>query len=270
MLLNYQLTFNDFRDALGHHTARQIRQRRAKRLKVLRIIFIADIALLVMIVSYSSLGVAMSGRYTVSQLLQYYLSPYALAGVRSLPWIGVFSTVVGAGFAQRKPRTTFWIMLWILLILLGLGGLSGWIALSSPLPKGSLSAMELSHIRTTDLFAWLYMTILWALLTWAVVRRPGQLWKIQSNLHRPKTLQIDADGVVVFDDVSRHIYQWPAIAKLVDSPTAILIYPNEAAYHILPKRAFANQGDVDEFWRLAKEKGESPAQGFRVVPVGQV
>jgi hypothetical protein len=96
---------------------------------------------------------------------------------------------------------------------------------------------------------------------------PRWIWHGSASQKRDKTVHAAGDRLVVSDELSVCIYQWPAVVRLVESADLFLIYPTEQSYQIVPKRAFAAAGEVDAFRVTAAEWELNQTHAFPVTPL---
>jgi hypothetical protein len=97
----------------------------------------------------------------------------------------------------------------------------------------------------------------------------GQLRRIydsHASLHRRTKLEASDAGLVFTDPVSRNELAWNAFVRFVETPTTIMVFEGDLESRIIPKRAFADEGQVAAFRELLKQNISGPVGGFEVMP----
>lgn len=113
------------------------------------------------------------------------------------------------------------------------------------------------------------------LMTWLVIqtvvtsrKRRRTDWEGQSQLHRAKTADISAEGIVVSDGVSRLEYRWEGLAGWTESKTLILIFLSQKRVIFFPKSAFGSEEELAAMRALAELIPNPQATGFAVLGTG--
>jgi len=92
--------------------------------------------------------------------------------------------------------------------------------------------------------------LLFSLLQWTyLVRRLRRTW----NQIDPIELVVDHEGIVATAKGVRSNVQWSRFLRLKESESHFLLYTSADLYHIVPKRGFDGQHDIDVFRELATE-----------------
>jgi hypothetical protein len=97
-------------------------------------------------------------------------------------------------------------------------------------------------------------------------RLTRRMYMAQPSLMRPKTLELSDDEATVSDELSRLTYKWPAFVRFIETRNLFLMYVSEVMFHIVPKRAFDSQCELDEFRQKLREWADARSQGFPVLP----
>jgi hypothetical protein len=91
-------------------------------------------------------------------------------------------------------------------------------------------------------------------------------WDSQPHMHRPFVAEFDDDGVRLAERLSRHEYQWEYFPGRVETENLFVLYVSPLAFHIFPKRAFADDGERAEFATLLRRRVSERTNGFPVIP----
>ena len=96
------------------------------------------------------------------------------------------------------------------------------------------------------------------------------MWESQPQLHRPQSVEVREDGVVIADAVTRAENRWDAFSHVIETANLFLLYTSDYAFHMVPKRAFASEKELRSFRELVRRHiAERPAPAFPVIPVRQ-
>lgn len=94
-------------------------------------------------------------------------------------------------------------------------------------------------------------------------------WDAQPHLRLPQTLAVTSRGLRFEDERAVLDYAWAGLPKFRESETLFLIYVSEVSFHMVPKRAMAEPGQVEAFRQLLEQHvptdGPVPAR-FPVQP----
>jgi hypothetical protein len=166
---------------------------------------------------------------------------------------------------------------WILFFaLLGALYLLSRIAPQSP---SASSANAQAAGRELPFVAILCLTFAPAMITlilFAVLARRLQIKQYtdgQPQLFDPKTFEFDHAGVVITSETTENRLRWPAIVKFTESDHLFLLYISEVMFHMVPKRALAEAGQLEAFvaaLTMHVPRGvllPRPASGFPVQPI---
>jgi hypothetical protein len=272
MQIEFQVTFDDFLDALQHHHVRNARKRREQR-RAMHVVIILDLVLLAVL---GGLFWLLAGRFMLAGMSwRNLVGSTAASAITVLPWIELIAFLTVCGFAQRRPRRALFVLcLSLALVIVSAIAVFSLAGLREPYVvtagTGPVYMRPGASLTLGNLFSWLVLVLLCALSTFTFGLLPRRLWKQQPNLSRPKKAEFRVDGFRVTDDVSNRDYQWPGVDSVVDTPSLVLIYYNKLSFEILPKRAFASDEMITQFWQLAAARGDSMPQGFpvrQVIPV---
>ncbi len=89
-------------------------------------------------------------------------------------------------------------------------------------------------------------------------------WTKHPELHRHKTADISAAGIVVSDLVSRLEYQWPGFVKWEETRHLILLFISETNALMIPKEAFGSAEELNAMRHLANLIPRETSRGFTV------
>jgi hypothetical protein len=276
MQIRYQITFEDYLDACGSHFARQFKAQLAKGRRTRRSLHIFIMVELVLVAL--ALGLLALVRWKVGGQLGWVLqtrillTQLAMTTLTLLPVASLLVLFMTLAFAQKRPRSAVRMMFLAGLGCVVVGAIAFWLVESRRrmfLAAGAPAPFD-SPFNFANLVSWGIVLFLWIALIQALATNWKKNWQRLANQHRPKTANISADGICIGDQESRSQYHWDAIAKVVDTPSLLLIYLDELIFHIVPKRAFADAGQIDALWRYAGEKGEGARQGFAVASVAAI
>lgn len=81
------------------------------------------------------------------------------------------------------------------------------------------------------------------------------------------TWEFDAGGARLTTPVSSATYRWEAFGRLADARGLFILYHRNGNAMIVPKRAFGNEAEQQEFRKLARANVARPVGGFPVVAV---
>jgi hypothetical protein len=124
-----------------------------------------------------------------------------------------------------------------------------------------LATMLLPH--STWLIAVVGLTVA---VVWTRGRRLRLEWEGNTTLRLPKTVDITANVVEVSDSTMKCQYSWSSFVKFEKTKRLFLLYLGPSQPIIIPKRAFANQDEVDALCAMAEAISPSRGYGF---PIGQ-
>jgi hypothetical protein len=107
------------------------------------------------------------------------------------------------------------------------------------------------------------------LALYAQLRAQKMLWKQNPMLQRPKTAEIDANGIVIQDASARLEYQWAAFSKARETKNLFVLFFGPASYVMLPKRAFVMTDEMNAMRALMSFVAQPGAMGFSVATPGE-
>jgi hypothetical protein len=109
----------------------------------------------------------------------------------------------------------------------------------------------------------------WPAAILALARNYQHGWESQPQLHRPQSMEVEEETVVISDAATRAEHRWDAFSHVLETSNLFLLYTSDHAFHMVPKRAFASEQDVRSFRELVRRTiAERPAPAFPVI-VGQ-
>lgn len=221
-------------------------------------------------------GTAVAGAFVVMSLVPLLgaRQPYGLLDIL-IPISTVFMLVLAitlAGSVGWRSRLKLIGGLLGLLVLFGLlyvvlfrlgspsrapGALAG---VSAPRPAWSWGELLAPHL------IWILLFVSFASFTiWYNRRLIRQNWEKQPALQRPHTLEVVEGGVIIDNVLERQECRWPAFVRYAETPHLFLLYPSEISFHMVPKRALADEAQVKEFRALLHEMIENRLRAFPVL-----
>lgn len=93
------------------------------------------------------------------------------------------------------------------------------------------------------------------------------------SLILPKTWEMTEHWIAERSELIQTTMQWEFIRKFLETPTVVLLYPNEQSFYLIPKAAFTSELELAEFMGLLMRKVPNgvmqarEARGFTVQPV---
>lgn len=94
-----------------------------------------------------------------------------------------------------------------------------------------------------------------------VRRRYRQIWSGE----KPLTVDVDARGCVFSTSFTRSEVLWDAFPGYIESENLLLLYLSRTRFTPIPKRAFADIGDLHTFRELLRQNVSEPQIAFPVV-----
>jgi YcxB-like protein len=199
--------------------------------------------------------------------------------------IGIVQEVVprsieGISGAKAARAISAWIMIFALLgvlYLLSRMAPPSRVPSARPAPTGSVNGEpagpELPFVAILCLT--LAPSLVMLLLSAVLARRLQiqQYTQGQPQLFDPKSLEFNEAGVVITSETTENRLRWPAIIKFAESEHLFLLYISEIMFHMVPKRAMAEAGQLEAFVAALTThvpRGvllPRPAGGFPVQPI---
>ena len=119
-----------------------------------------------------------------------------------------------------------------------------------------------------SLFAWLAAIKLTT--TVQKKRQTKNLLISTPSLLLPKTWEMTEDWIAERGELLQTTMKWEYIHKFLETPTVMMLYPNEQSFYLIPKAAFSGEMEYDEFAALLMRKvpnGVMQPRGERGFPV---
>jgi hypothetical protein len=91
-------------------------------------------------------------------------------------------------------------------------------------------------------------------------------WKGQPSLELHQRWDISDAGIKTDNGTTSSEMKWTAFRSFLDQPTLFMLYPSEFSFHMVPKRAFADDAQVEEFRDLLHGHIQPQTQAFPVIP----
>jgi hypothetical protein len=80
-------------------------------------------------------------------------------------------------------------------------------------------------------------------------------------------MTVTDDGLTFSESLARHELKWFAFDRVGESQNLFLIYLSDHSFHMVPKRAFADASEVDEFRATLDNRITRRPTAFPVLPV---
>lgn len=264
MVVNYELTAADFREAAAHHQRSAIRQRLIRRVRKMGVanmvtfatIFLAYFLLRQLIPSMESLERARSQLAQSADILlpafavvAIIVPVQALAGVLRAPnW----RAIGGAALSLLLLAVTLGLLYFS--TTLSTRGVARW-------PSLPLSAVLAPHM------SWLAFVLIVATLIIRTRSLNTRLtWSGQQHLHLPFTMDASVSGLTLVTPNVRNEYSWNGVTAFVETPNLFLIHVSDLAFHIVPKRGFTSAEELDAFRNMLRNLIPSTKPAFEVLP----
>jgi len=91
------------------------------------------------------------------------------------------------------------------------------------------------------------------------------LWDTQPSLHRMKTTDVSAEGVIISDDKTRLQYAWGAFVGWEETKNLFVLKTSSNMASFLPKRAFGGDEELNAMRALCELIPRSSSPAFPVV-----
>jgi hypothetical protein len=109
---------------------------------------------------------------------------------------------------------------------------------------------------------------LWALSRFVLLpRRIARVFTQQKELSAPFEAAIDEAGFHFQNSYGNGRIPWEDFTKWKESKEILLLYRSDIMFHMLPKRLFQNQGEIDTVLERLREKGVPDARKSRSLTV---
>jgi hypothetical protein len=256
--LDFQYTLEDYREAAGAHYARRLdvntKSRRLRRIIALCILGVGALAI--------SLPIAISSDDFRSKLIRMVLSISPL-----LPWIALFvlmsflQTVALKGVAAIR---LFLLSVAAFAAVLGAGAM--WLETRNASPQ----QYDYEHsLDTASWIAWAFFALFWLriFVTYLGDKPFRRIWNGHPQLHSPKTLTIDDEGLVFCDPLITNSYRWPAFARSMETPALFVLYVGDQTFVMVPKRAFKSAQGMEQFRAMIDHYVQGRTRAFPVMPL---
>lgn len=92
-------------------------------------------------------------------------------------------------------------------------------------------------------------------------------WELQTQLHRPLRMEFTAQGAVIETPFSQSRHTWEDFPGARETPMLFLLYISPAQFHLVPKRAFASQEDLEGFRIMVRHLLGPRPSAFPVMPI---
>ena len=92
-------------------------------------------------------------------------------------------------------------------------------------------------------------------------------WDNLPQMHRPRTIEVDDEGVTMAEATSTTRMTWGHFQKFEETPTLFLLYIADRMSDFIPKRAFPDQAAIDAVRELCQQNISPPTSAFPVAPL---
>jgi hypothetical protein len=151
---------------------------------------------------------------------------------------------------------------------------------TSPSGTHALEPPKQGSLETFDYLIgavpWVALCVLLLVMSRSSVAGRGlqQTWDNQPALHRRQTVEATESGIVFTGELSRNDYQWGHFAGFKETANLLLLYQSPYSFHVIPKRAFPTQTDMEIFRRYlltgVKQGFFLPqTSAFPIIPMAQ-
>jgi hypothetical protein len=252
MIIQYQNTFEDFVEATEALTARKAKKRRAN----------AWVSTVVIVVFFFA---ATWFYQTVAHLDQFMvlfqlLAPVAASIAVVAVVICIMSLLAGKvprGAFRAAIRLSFFFLMLIPILVM-------YKFLHTVNPRAPRFILQWTTLLPHTI--WLFFVVWITVVTIKSQRNlRKRLWDEQQYLHRAKTADISAAGVILSDSRSRAEYDWHALVGWQETKTLFVLFPSEHNVVFLPKHAFASDEELEAMRALARFIPVASAPAFAVV-----
>lgn len=80
-------------------------------------------------------------------------------------------------------------------------------------------------------------------------------WKNQSNTARePVEIEITEEGIAKEASSYSSLVRWQAFSKFIETPNLFIVYEGKCLLHIIPKRSFSSNEQIQEFLAILNKK----------------
>lgn len=268
MVVNYELTAADIREAAAHHRRSAVRQRLLRRVR--RTTFGRAVTLGAVLVGYFLVRSAVPQMESFERMR----SPLARTADVALPLVAVAAIFIPIqGLLAGGLRAPNWRAIAASAIsLLSVGFAAGvlyWATMLSGRQVPGLRVLPVSAVLAPHVL-WFGVVALAAVLTARAQRFGVRLaWEGQQHLHLPFTLDASVAGLTVVSSNGRHEYPWRGVTAFVETPNLFLVHVADLAFQIVPKRAFASDEERDAFRNMLRNLIPSDKPAFEVLPAAQ-
>jgi len=268
--IEFQYTFEDLKEANAAHKPKGAEKQRASGGRrvgsiVFFIVFVGTFALLVLSSPEASAG---TGRPVLLDLLMPMLALAVFLG----PWVMARALKARGAKGLVSTRGVVGAIGWVVAAVLL--AVFVWIRRHAPDPADGVVAAERSAWRGIADFVRPHFT--WVVLTGAMCiflirytsRQLLTIWEGAPGLRMPFTLSVSDDGITIAEPLSRHELKWLAFDRVIETQNLFLLYVAEHLFHMVPKRAFADANQVEEFRAMIDNRITRRPTAFPVLPVG--
>jgi hypothetical protein len=198
----------------------------------------------------------------------------------SLLVVGVYWGVVALrtagkrahGFVRPPPPLTnmgvvFPTLLWVFLFAVSLVA-TAYVPASPPTPPQP--PMPLGRLLRTVFLPFVPVVTFVAAAIWMFLRLHGRnitrSFELQLQMHRPGTIQVSQEWVIVTDDAQQTCYRWQAFVGWQETANLFLLYNSFVTFEMVPKRAFPSPEAIQHFTALVRQYIGEGNVGFQVLP----
>jgi hypothetical protein len=175
--------------------------------------------------------------------------------------------VISSLVAGKLPKVTWRGLIFLGVLAMLIAEVFGMRALDHLAHRGVATGISLDWKLLLPHSTWLFFLTWFLIIVFNKQRRDvRKLWDSQSSLHRLKTADISAEGVVISNDKTRLEYHWQAFAGCRETKNLFVLLTSPKTLQFLPKRAFAGEEELSAMRALCELIPKSASAAFPVVP----
>lgn len=179
-------------------------------------------------------------------------------------FIIVFFTTLATMFRSRRPGVPLRAIISLILICVSAVWVIIGFRFGSPPNPNSGSALHWSMLLPH--VGWLFLTAIFLVVAFAGRRAQKiGMWEGQPSLHRPKTAEITAQGVIIKDPVSIYDFRWEFFVGWHETKTLIVLFMSDYQVIFFPKHAFQSPEELETMRSLANLIPATRSSAFPVV-----
>lgn len=96
-------------------------------------------------------------------------------------------------------------------------------------------------------------------LPWSIKSQAKKLFESSNGQFKNNNYTFEEDGLTIVNANSNTKLTWDMIFKLEENKQQVLLFVNNAVAHVLPKRYFKTEAELQQFLQLVRTKTNSPS-----------